>query len=224
MKKVGIVALIGLLLTGCSYTDIMNLLTTPTVPPLPTDTATIYVTPSDTPTITPTLPTPTFTLTPTLIYPNGTPVPTFTVTPLATPYIVASPIATTGPLPMPGIDKGPFASIVVSGSQLKWGGCEPSSVTATVKVSPGIPAAVVTMWLRLQDVSSGETTDWGGGAIMNKQGGGVYTYNLTAENWEHYREFTRAWGQYQFVASDSQLHRLGGSGLYLNSLTISHCP
>jgi hypothetical protein len=223
MKKLVLLLLLGLLLSGCSYADFTSLLATetPTAPP-PTETATVYVTPSNTPTITPTQPTPTFTLTPTMIYPNGTPVPSATVTPMNTPYILPKAIATAGTQPQAG--NGPFASIVVSGSQLLWGQCEPSSVVATVKVAPGVPAAVVTIWLRLQSVSTGETTEWGGGAIMDKKGSGVFTYTLTPENFTHYRESPKAWGQYQFVASDARLHRLGASGLFLNNLTIAQCP
>ena len=223
MKKLAFLLLISLLLSGCSYADITSLLATETpLPPPPTETATIYVTPSNTPTITPTMPTPTYTLTPTLIYPNGTPPPSATVTPVNTPYIIPKAAATTGSQPQVG--NGPFASITVSGSQLLWGGCEPSSVLATVKVAPGVPAAVVTIWLRLQSVSTGETTQWGGGAIMDKKGGGVFTYTLAPANFEHYREFPKAWAQYQFVASDARIHRLGASGLFLNNLTISQCP
>lgn len=223
MNKLRLSLLICALLSGCSYSDITSLIATETpLPPPPTETATVYVTPSTTPTITPTQPTPTFTLTPTLIYLNGTPVPSATVTPMNTPYLPPRSSATPGSQPQVG--NGPFTSITVSGSQLMWGGCEPSSVQATVKVTAGVPAAVVTIWLRLQSVSTGETTQWGGGAIMDKKGGGVFTYTLVPSNFEHYREFPKAWGQYQFVASDARLQRLGASGLFLNSLTISQCP
>ncbi len=224
MKRAGLVIIVGLLLSGCSYTDVMKLLpaTTTPAPPTLTPTATVYMTPTDTPTITPTQPTPTFTPTPTMIYPNGTPPPTMSLTPLPTQFGLAEGSAT---LPVqPLIASGPFSAIRVSGSQLLWGGCEPSSITASVTVQPGIAVYFVTMWLRLQDVSTGERTEWGGGAIMDKQGGGVYTYTITAKNFEHYREFAKAWGQYQFVVSDRQLNRLGASMPYLSSLTISRCP
>ena len=161
-----------------------------------------------------------------MIYPNGTPAPTLTFTPQPTQFLFSTDSVTgAATLPVqPLTGSGPFESIVVSGTQLLWGGCEPSSITASVKVQSGIPVAVVTMWLRLQDVSSGEQTAWGGGAIMNKQGNGVYGYTLTAANFEHYREFARAWGQYQFVASDAHLNRLGASNTFLSNLTISRCP
>jgi hypothetical protein len=224
MKRAGLIVIVSLLLSGCSYTDITKLLpaTATPAPPTLTPTATVYMTPTETPTITPTQPTPSFTPTPTMIYPNGTPAPTLTFTPEPTQFAFTTENATLPVQPLTG--SGPFASILVSGTQLLWGGCEPSSINASVKVQADVPVAVVTMWLRLQDVSTGEQTAWGGGAIMNKQGNGVFDYTLTAANFTHYREFPKAWGQYQFVASDKSLKRLGASATYLNSLTISRCP
>lgn len=224
MKRAGLLVIVSLLLSGCSYTDVMKLLpaTITPAPPTLTPTATVYMTPTETPTITPTQPTPSFTPTPTMIYPNGTPISTPSFTPPPTQFLFSTQVTSIPTLPL--ASGGPFEAILVSGSQLLWGGCEPSSITASVKVQAGLPVKVVTMWLRLQDVSTGERTAWGGGAIMNKQGGGLYTYTLTAANFTHYREFPKAWGQYQFVASDARLNRLGASATYLNSLTISRCP
>ncbi len=224
MKRAGLIVIVSLLLSGCSYSDVMKLLpaTATPAPPTLTPTATVYMTPTETPTITPTQPTPSFTPSPTMIYPSGTPPPTLTFTPPATQFIFATESTTVPTLPLTG--GGPFEAILVSGNQLLWGGCQPSSITATVKLQAGLPVRWVTMWLRLQDVSTGEMTKWDGGAIMNKQGGGVYTYTLTAANFTHYREFPQAWGQYQFVASDASLNRLGASTTYLNSLTIARCP
>src|SRR5512140_1104984 len=208
MKRAALLVALFLLLTGCSYTDLRSLLpaTATPAPPTLTPTATVYMTATETPTLTPTQPTPSFTPSPTMIYPNGTPPPTLTFTPAPTGYVLPSASPT---LPLqPLASSGPFASILVPGNQLLWGSCEPSMITVSVKMQAGVPAAVVTMWLRLQDVSTGERTQWGGGAIMNKQGGGVFTYPLTAKNFTHYREFPKAWGQYEFVASDRQLNRL----------------
>jgi hypothetical protein len=224
MRIFALMTLIALTVSGCSYTDILALLpATPTsAPPTSTPTATVYMTPSETATITPTQPTPTFTLTPTLIYLNGTPIPSATITPPATIYVVAS--QSPSPAPQALLGNGPFSTILVSGQQLNWGGCEPSSVLATVKLADGVAAAGVMIMLRLQDVQTGEHTSWGGGAIMEKQGGGVFTYTLTAHSFTHYREFQKAFGQYQFVAYDRNLQRVGASTEYLSNLTISLCP
>ena len=48
MKKAVLIALISVLLSGCSYTDVLSLLPTP-LPPTATATATFYVSPTVTP-------------------------------------------------------------------------------------------------------------------------------------------------------------------------------
>ncbi len=226
MRKAALVATICTVcftLSACSYTDIMKLLpATPTAAaPSLTPTATVYMTATETPTLTPTQPTPTFTATPTLIYAHGTPPPTLTYTPPATQYFVPTGSAEAA---QPLVGNGPFSTILVSGRELFWGSCEPASITATVKVAEGVPAFGVLVMLRLEGVETGDTTGWGRGAIMDKQGNGVFTYTLTAKSFTHYREYMKAWGQYQFVAYDANLKRLGASTTYLKNLTIEPCP
>jgi hypothetical protein len=223
MKTVALIAVLGLCLSGCSFTGLLPAAPSP-VPPA-SATATIQKTPATTPTITPTQPTPTFTTTPTLIYLNGQPAPSLTPSPEATRWVVTgaatlSPTAAVQPL----VGNGPFSAILVPGPKLYWGDCEPSSINVTVKVADGVPAHSVLIFLRLQDPNTNDTTQWGGGAIMQRQDGGVFTYALTAKAFEHYREYLKAWGQYQFVALDSHLQRIGASTQYLNSLTIEPCP
>jgi hypothetical protein len=220
MHKARFFVLLSLLLSGCSYTDLLRLAPT-NIPPAVTATATIFVTPSQTASVTPTQPTPTFTSTPTLIYPNGTPPPSPTATPVFTASIPAT--ATETEVAQPLLGSGPFSTILISDKQLVWGTCTPSSVTATVQLANGVPAFGVMIMLRLQDTATGEITAWGGGAIMDKQGNGVFTYDLTAKSFTHYKEHAQAWGQYQFIAYDANLKRVGTSTVYLNNLTISQC-
>ena len=224
MKTATLIALVSVLLVGCSYSNFTNLLpVAPSpLPPGPTATATIHLTPTNTATITATLPTPTFTGTPTLIYPNGRPAPSETPSAAATLWISLSETPTVMAQPLVG--SGPFATILVSGQRLFWGSCEPSSVKASVKVADSAGVHSVLIFLRLQDTKSKDTTQWGGGAIMDHAGNGVFTYNLTAKSFEHYREYMQAWGQYQFVALDSHLSRIGASAQYLSNLTIQPCP
>jgi hypothetical protein len=225
MKRLAFLASIGLLLAGCSYTDYLPGAASP-LPPPPTATATVYMTPTETATITPTQPTPTFTSTPTFIYPNGRPAPSLTPSPLPTLWRATGSAPALSPnLPGQALPSlGPFASVLMSGPKLYWGSCEPSSITATAKVAAGMPVHSVLIFLRLQDTNSPDTTQWGGGAIMQRQGGGLFTYDLTAKSFEHYRNYKSAWGQYQFVALDSSLHRIGATGQYLSNLTIQPCP
>ena len=223
MKKAVLIALIAVLLSGCSYTDVLSLLPTP-LPPTATATATFYVSPTVTPSITPTQPTPTFTLTPTLIYPNGTPVPSSTPRPAATLWVLSTgTVEPTTPPDQPLLGNGPFSSILVPGKELLWGSCDPTEMKITVQLDPNVRAVGVVMALRLQDTQSTEHTAWGQ-AVMTKHDGGVYTYNLTAQSFTHYREFKSAWGQYQFIAYTSGLEHVGSSQVYQQSLTIKRCP
>jgi len=63
----------------------------------------------------------------------------------------------------------------------------------------------------------------GAGAIMNGNSTGIFTYTVTAKNITHYQDFPSAWVQFQFVATNGGLERLGWTQIYLNSLTISRC-
>lgn len=222
MKNAAIVTILGLFLSGCSYTNLLPAAPSP-LPPPPTATATVYVTPTETATITPTQPTPTFTSTPTLIYLNGRPAPSLTPTAPATLWVVLSETPTVVAA-QPLLGNGPFSTILVSGKQLYWGSCEPSSVKVTIKLVDGVAALGVVIALRLQDVTTGDTTPWGGDAIMDKQGNGVFTYTLTPKSFEHYRDYMKAWGQYQFIAYKAGLEHVGSSTVYLNNLTIEPCP
>ncbi len=223
MRKAGLIALISLLLSGCSLADLQSLLPTP-VPPPATATATIYLSPTATATITPTQPTPTFTLTPTMIYPNGTPVPSSTPRPDATLWVLATGTAgSPTPEELALLGNGPFETVLIPGKELYWGSCEPNMLKITVKLQSGVRATGVVMALRLQDTQSSERTEWGQ-AVMSKQGGGVYTYDLTAKAFTHYREYKVAYGQYQFIAYTSGLTHVGSSQVYLNTLTIKPCP
>lgn len=224
MKKVRyLIFLLILVVQACSYTDITNLLpATPTLPPTASYTPAVSDTPTRTPTVTPTQPTPTFTSTPTFIY-SG-PTPTSSITPVFTSTIGLLITLTNTPAPLELAPQSSlFTSIKISGNLVYWGRCEPSSVKVTVHVVDTALIRTVLLELRLVDTKTGERTEWGGGAIMDDDKKGTFTYNLTAQNFEHYREFSRAWGQYQVVAFDSHMARLGASAIYKNSLTIAPC-
>ena len=225
MKKIALFSSVVLILLACSVSDVSNIMSplfTPTA--LSLATKTVYVTPSDTPTITETLPTPTFTGTPTLMGSGFTATPSETESPTATP--VAS--ALTGTIPvnvgnsLTTPDVG-FTSVRISGNILRWGGCEPSSVTFTAQVVDPVNETAVLLFLRLKNPNSGEMTKMGAGAIMNGNSTGTFTYTVTAKNIVHYQDFPSAWVQYQMVATNGSLQVIGRTQVYQNSLTISPC-
>lgn len=210
------------LLSGCS-----NAIFQPPSPTLQENIMpTIIHSPTRTSTITPTLPTPTFTSTPTLIYSDTTPTIQSLDEPSGTPGSIFSPSPTSTETP-PVItipQDSLFTSIDISGDQIFWGVCAPSFVKITTHIDNLSNIHTVTLWLRLENKSTGDTTEWGGGAIMNNEDQGNFTYTLSAKSFSHYREYLNAWGQYQLVASDIHLKRVGASSQYKNNLTIAPCP
>jgi hypothetical protein len=179
-----------------------------------------FVTATFTPSITPTQPTPTFTGTPTLIYSGPTATASNTPEPTITFRVQPTSDNSFQLTPQSSV----FSSIQVSGGQIFWGICKPNSVTFKAKVVDATKSQLVTLWLRLQDKKdSSNSTDWGGGAIMDTDGKGTFIYNLSYKNISHYSEFKSAWVQYQLVASDRQLHHIGSTQVYLTSLSLAPC-
>ena len=222
MKAYRFIPILCMFLSGCSYAILFP--PTPTHhPPAASATPTTIITSTWTSTITPTLPTPTFTSTPTLIYLG----PSATIGPATdTPGSIFSPTPTfTETPPVVTIPQDSFfTTIAVSGDHIFWGACEPSSVKLTTHINDLSKVHAVTVWLRLENKTTNDTTEWGGGAIMDDDGQGNFTYTLTAKSFSHYREYLNAWGQYQLVASDRSLSRIAGSAQYLNNITVGPCP
>jgi len=235
MNRKRLIPLLSLLISGCAIPNLVN--TNATNPQLLVQTTTNQVlTQASTSTLIPTLPTATFTETPTLIYLDPTPmmtpegISTETLTPVlvSTEAIATNLSSTQNPTGTPPIQTVPknslFTTIAISGERILWGGCEPSYVKVTAHIDDLSKVHIVTIWLRLANKKSGDTTDWGGGAIMNDDGKGNFAYSLTAKSFSHYREYIDAWGQYQLVASDRNLDRIGASAQYLNNLSVAPCP
>jgi hypothetical protein len=224
MKIYHLILLFGVILSGCTYTNLFA--PKPNVPvQAPPATLTVVISPTSTNTITPTIPTPTFTGTPTLIYLGRSPTLISTDSLIGTPGSIFSPTPTSTQTALVATvpDNGIFTTIKISADHLFWGSCEPSSVKIATHIGDLKNVHTVTVWLRLANKKTGDTTEWGGGAIMNDDGQGNYSYTLTAKSFSHYREFIEAWGQYQLVASDRSLQRVSASSQYLNSLTVAPC-
>ena len=81
----------------------------------------------------------------------------------------------------------------------------------------------VTLWYRLQDKYSARHTDWGGGAIMSDNDRNTYFYTVELNQIDNYKSFQDAWLQFQFVASNVYLHRLGSSVVDRTSVSLTHC-
>jgi hypothetical protein len=235
MKKIALISSLVFMLLACSVSDISNILSplfTPTPRPLATNT--VYVTPTDTPTITVTLPTPTFTGTPTLTGGGFTETPTLISTDVISATVgTPSTAESTTNASISSIGAGNslattpemvgFTRVQISGNILRWGGCEPSSITFTADVADPLQVASVTLWIQLKSQSGSESTKWETGAIMNGDNLGHYTYILTVKNVSHYDEYIGGWLQYQIVAKDASGNDVGRTQPYLNSITLSPC-
>ncbi len=218
MRLTTLIVFASLLLSACSYTDLLP--ATPTLPPAkPVPTGTVSLTPSKTPTLTPTQPTPTFTATPTLIYAG----PTATVSDTPEPTGTLALIATKNLLVLVP-ESGAFASLSISTNAIFWGACEPSSVRFTAQTVGGLGTHTVLLFLRLKDRNSDQATEWGAGAIMDSDDNRVFTYTVTLQSLTHYRDFKSAWVQFQLVGTDRAMHVTGRTQQFLENLSIAPCP
>jgi hypothetical protein len=149
-----------------------------------------------------------------------TPIPT--LPPTSRPTITLEPVDITLFTPGPN----PFTLVEKSTSQLVWGyNCDGARSIKFViqQVVPVKRLKYVTLWYRLQDKYSARHTEWGGGAIMFDNDRGTYFYTLELDQITDYQLFVDAWLQFQFVASNVYLHRLGSSVVDRSSVSLTHC-
>jgi len=217
MKKIIFSLFLVFTLTACSFNDMLALLATPTVPTVGVATPTLIPMASQTPTISYTLPTPTFTSTPTLAgaIPADNALPTLILIPTATSAPQTSFFADPNSL---------IASMSVSSENLYWGYCDaPHYVDFDVRLVNTFRVKYVLLFMRLVDKEGRQSTAWGGGAIMKKVTGGHYTYRVRPGNISHYEEFKDAWIQYQVVVATSSLRTLSRTPVYMEDLTLRWC-
>ncbi|MEP7137072.1 MAG: hypothetical protein ABI904_19260 [Chloroflexota bacterium] len=225
MKKI-VLAMFIIILTGCSALQDLPFLQSPTPAPVivnsPQPTVTLL---SDGYTNTPDLfaistAAPTNTLAPNAPSATNTRIPVFT--PTARSTITLEPVDVTLFTPGPA----PFMLLSKSTSQLVWGyNCDGSrSIKFVVQlVAPVKRLKYVLLFIRLQDKYSARQTPWGAGAIMSDNDRGTYFYEISLDQIDDHESFEDAWLQFQFVASNIYLNRLGASVVDRNSVSLTHC-
>lgn len=222
MKKLNLVLILLLLLSGCSGLPVsIPFLGTagPTQTPLPLHTATPFsLGPTNTPDLF-VLNTLESTTTPSTGTPLDAPAPTST--PTFRPTITLEPLEPSLFTPSPNL----FMAVQRSTDQIVWGGtCEGArSIRFTANVAPARRLRYVTLWYRLQDKYSGRHTDWGGGAILSDNDQGTYFYDLDLSQIHRYRFYEDAWLQYQLVASTATQRVLGRSVVSRTDISLTHC-
>lgn len=225
MKKI-VLAMLAFILAGCSALSDLPFLQQPTSAPAVANTPQPTVTlVSDSYTNTPdpfaiSTEAPTNTLQAGAVPPTNTPIPSFT--PTARSTITLEPVDVTLFTPGPN----PFMLLSKSTTQLVWGyNCDGArSIKFVVQiVAPVKRLKYVLLFIRLQDKYSARHNDWGAGAIMSDNDRGSYFYEINLDQIDDHENYEDAWLQFQFVASNIYLHRLGASVVDRNSVSITHC-
>jgi hypothetical protein len=220
MKKIFILLICAILLSSCSV--IGNQLSAATATIAPTFTNI----PADVPTVTPTVPTPTFTVTPTLVgLKTKTSTPDFTptqliLTPLGVTLLPSvTPISIVTQVPMPG-----FVSISVDVPEFYKGTeCLPVSVKFTAQVANPANVAFVVLFVRFKSKQTGSTSEWTS-IPMQKIGVGTFVHDLVPLEMKAVDYFENAWVQYQLVATDANsVNQVGRTEVFSERLSLLEC-
>jgi hypothetical protein len=224
MKKISVLLIFAVLLSACSMTvgEFLGIPPTSTAVPI----FTITNIPTDAPTFTPTVPTPTFTTTPTLVgLKTKTSTPDFTptqllLTPLGVTLLPSvTPISLVTQVPMPG-----FVSISVSDEQFYKGKqCLPVSVKFTAQVADPANTAFVLLFVRFKSKQTGTTSEWTDSIAMQSIGVGTFAHDLIPSEMKAVDLFENAWVQYQLVATDANSNKLGKTDIFSERLTLLEC-
>jgi hypothetical protein len=148
--------------------------------------------------------------------PENKPTPTVTVS--------MEPIST---VIMPTVDiggDGIFTSIAKSEDWIYYGGdtCGPREVNFSVSVYNFTGVRYVFVFVRLDDKSSNEMTEWNDGKPMKPTTSGTYIATITMQDIPNYTSFDEAWMHYQFVIQKPD-------GSYVRSkvyydISVQKCP
>jgi hypothetical protein len=226
MKKFSILLIFTLLLSSCSMTVDQFL----GIPPTSTivSTFTITNTPTEVPSLTPTVPTPTFTETPTLVgLKTKTSTPEFTSTESTVTLVGATPLPSgTSTLFVTQVPMKGFVKVSVSDEAFYKGkACSPVSVKFTVQVTDPSAVAVVTLFVRFKSKLVNVASRWTS-IIMEKQAigaGSTYTHDLVPSDMKAVDLFDNAWVQYQIVSTDANSTVVGKTDVFSDRLTLLNC-
>lgn len=224
MKKALFLSLLALSFLACSTADLVTLALTPTVSPSPPPPPTMP--PTDTPTITMTQPTPTFTYTPTLSGQKPTATNTVTGTPPPTDTPEITPTSEGAIIVLP--ESSGFFSVLISEPVIYYGKCGlPAEARVTVRVTDPGRVKFVAFFMRLRSKSSGNTTGWDIGTVMQSMGNGLYSLTLNADDLhgpEPYSYYKDSWLEFQLVSTNSYSREIGRSQKITDQLSLSPCP
>jgi len=145
-----------------------------------------------------------------------TPVDTFTPTPVVS--FTPTPVDTFTPTPVPvGLSFKPN----ISTSQIYAGSCGTNQVTIQAYVTNPSLVTGITLFLKLKDQTSGESTSWNEGDPMDPAGNGWYQRTVSATSIPGYNDYQKSWILYQFVATSGG-SVVGRSPVY-SDIGLSNC-
>jgi len=192
----------------------------PAATPVPS--ATVSLTPLDTPTASLT---PSITPSPTIVHiptqdPN-LPTATFPSIPIFIGNNTATPSSFTLPTP---IGPGPgFVSVEVVDKKIYWGSCKPNKTQIIAKVeNPGDVFSVI-IFVQVKSATKEDSTPWTTGNSMQRHGGGVFTYLLTANTTEGHNHYKNSWIRFQLAATDDFGEVVGRTRIFTNEISLSPC-
>ena len=100
--------------------------------------------------------------------------------------------------------------------------CGPTELTLKVQVSDPLKMKGVTLFFHLQDVASGNVTDWNSGVEMQAEGNGRFSITIPAQSIPSYDSYRQARFLYQFVGTDSKHGVIFRSPVY-SDVILSYC-
>jgi hypothetical protein len=178
-------------------------------------------TPTQAPSATPTVPTPTFTSTPTLIvFPKtDTPIPDATLA-----QIINTPLSLFAPNTLtPGPKMKGFISVRVSEKEFYKGNkCQPASVMFTAQVSEPARSAYVVLFVRFKSKRSEVTSEWTS-ITMDTKGAGTFIHELTSDEMKGVASFQNPWVQYQLVTTQANTREIGRTDIFSERLALLEC-
>ena len=215
MKKIYAITLFSIMLLSCSLN---MLLPGGNSTPVPTDTNT----PTELPSLTPTVPTLTFTPTPPLVGVR-THALTPTITPTSTQPTETSIFLVTPDTPTPGVEMKGFVSVNISSKEFfKGAECQPTSVKFVAQVADSAGTAFVVLFVRFKSKQTGTNSEWTS-IGMSTIGAGTFTYELTPDEMIGVDSFENPWVQYQFVATNADANEIGRTGIFSERLSLLEC-
>jgi hypothetical protein len=116
-----------------------------------------------------------------------------------------------------------FVSIILSGPEVRWGGCDPSAVTVTAQVSDPFEVAFVTLFMKLQSKSGAASTDWDAGMTMKNQGSGTFEYTIDAANIPDHKDFPNGWIYLQLITTGGSARIRDRSPVFSSDLSLLAC-